>query len=55
MCFMAYFLVDRKRDIELYCAKCYSISSPTTISHGETCGLCNTSIIYQSVKNNILL
>ena len=44
---MFHFSANRKKDIELYCVKCDNISSLTTTSDGQICGLCKTSVIYQ--------
>ena len=44
---MTYFLAARMKDIELYCVKCDKISSRTTTSNGQICGLCKTSVIYR--------
>ena len=45
--FMTYFLVDRKRDIEVYCDKCTNTSRSSTNDIRETCELCNAYVIYQ--------
>ena len=42
-----YFLVDRKKDIELYCVKCDNISKSTILCKRNTCGVCKTCLAYQ--------
>ena len=45
--FMTYFLVNTKKNIEVYCVKCDNISSPATVCKRQTCRVCGTSAIYQ--------